>query len=128
MMTKEEKLIRLLSTIYNIDEPSYDVTTKELPFYEDGTIYMSEQMTYSEERFYYLIHEFVHHLTDYRHVDFESAEERAFDRLVGVLYYAALLLMSEDDYYEWFERKRDVRDVIDGLFEYVTMFEEGTRS
>jgi len=123
-MEKERRLMRLLSEIYDIEEPSLETTEKELPYYENGVVYMSEQMTYSEERFYYLIHEFVHHLTDYRHEDFFSAEERAFDRLVGVLYYVALLLMSEEDYEKWFGRKRNVRAVIDSLVEYVSFLEE----
>jgi len=126
MMKKEHKLIKLLSTIYNKNEPSLETTTREFSYYENNTIYMSERCTYNEERFYTLIHEFAHHLTNYKHVDFSSVEEKAFNRFVGVLYYATLLLMSDDDYYEWFERARDVRDVIDGLFEYVTSLEEGS--
>jgi len=123
-MEKERKLIRLLCEIYDVDEPSLEETTKEQSYYENGTIYMSVHSTYADERFYYLVHEFVHHLTDYRHVDFFSAEERAFDRLVGVLYYVTLLLMSEEDYEKWFGRKRNVRAVIDSLVEYVSFLEE----
>jgi len=122
-LEKELKLIRLLCEIYDIEEPSLETTEEEIPYYEDGTIYMSVQMTYNEERYYYLIHEFVHHLTNYRHEDYFSAEEEAFDRLVSVLYYVSLLRMSEEDYHAWFERARDVRDVIDGLFEYVSFLE-----
>jgi len=122
-MEKERKLIRLLCEIYDIKEPSLEETSKELPYYEDGTIYMSEQMTYSEERFYYLIHEFVHHLTNYRHEDYFSEEEQAFDRLVGVLYYVSLLLMSDADYEAWFDQKRNIRAVIESLFEYVSFLE-----
>jgi len=122
-MEKERRLIRLLSEIYDIEEPSLEETSKELPYYENGTIYMSERLTYSEERFYYLIHEFVHHLTDYRHEDYFSKEEQAFDRLVGVLYYVALLLMSDALYEAWFNQKRNIRAVIEGLFEYVSFLE-----
>jgi len=122
-MERERRLIGLLSEIYDIKKPSLEVTKKELPYYEDGIIFMSEQMTYSEERFYYLIHEFVHHLTNYAHEDYFSEEEQAFDRLVGVLYYVSLLLMSEEDYEAWFNQKRNIRAVIEGLFEYVSFLE-----
>jgi len=121
-VNKEQRLVNYLSEIYKVKAPKVKDSDNELNYYENGIIYLSKE-TESDERFFILIHEFVHHITNHRHntENFNTEAETKFQNKVSALYYSALLLMKEEDYEEWFQHKRDIREIVDSLNEYMNI-------
>jgi len=117
-VNKEQRLVRYLSSVYKVNEPKVISIKSELSYYEDNKIYLSNKVK-NEERFYTLIHEFVHHLTGYLHdrVNINKREEREFELKVASVYYTTLLTMSNEDYKQWFKEDKDISKIEHDLYE-----------
>ena len=98
-MTKEQRLVNILSSIYKVKAPKVKDSDSEVSYYENGTICLNKE-TETDERFYILIHEFCHHITNHKHNtrNFNTKQEERFQNKVALLYYCSLLMMSDEDY------------------------------